>query len=257
MIIYFSATNTSKYVAKKLSDATNEEMIPLKNLVKEKIYKLKIKEGEDIGFVIPTYWEGLPSILIEYLENAEFEIEGNKHYCYFVATYGCDYGNILSTARKAFSKKGISFNSMYAARFVDNWSPMFNLKNPEKNKRAEENGMRETREIVDQVVNRENGHDLPDQMTDMQARFAKATYDRIRKTKLFKVNKDLCRSCGLCELQCPMEAIKLVDGIPNWVKDKCTLCLGCFHRCPEGAIDYDNSLRNGQYVFNYAEHIND
>ena len=105
MIIYFSATNTSKYVAKKLSDATNEEIIPLKNLVKEKIYKLKIKEGEDIGFVIPTYWEGLPSILIEYLENAEFEIEGNNHYCYFVATYGCDYGNILSTARKAFSKK--------------------------------------------------------------------------------------------------------------------------------------------------------
>lgn len=35
MIIYFSATGTNKYVAQELSAATGEEMIPLKQLVRE------------------------------------------------------------------------------------------------------------------------------------------------------------------------------------------------------------------------------
>lgn len=249
MIIYFSATGTNKYVAQELSAATGEEMIPLKKLVKEKKYLLTIGEGEDFGVVMPTYWEGLPSILLDYLKNVEIRAEGDNHYCYFVATYGCDYGNILSTAKKEFAQKGLTFDSLYAARFVDNWSPMFNLNNKEKNHRAEENGKRETAEIVKWVLNKEVGHDLPDQMTEFQARMAKSTYDSIRKTSYFKLDKNSCIGCGLCANQCPTEAIKIVNGVPTWIKDTCTLCLGCFHRCPVAAIDYDNSLKNGQYVF--------
>jgi ferredoxin/flavodoxin len=249
MIIYFSATGINKYVAQELSAATGEGMIPLKDLVRDKNYLLTVEDGENLGIVMPTYWEGLPSILLDYLKKVEINIEGRNHYFYFVATYGCDYGNILSTASKEFAKKGITFDSLYAARFVDNWSPMFNLNNKDKNRRAEENGKRETAMIVNAVVNKEHGHYLPDQMTAFQASRAKATYDSIRKTSYFELNTDKCISCGLCAKQCPTEAIQIVNGVPIWVKDTCTLCLGCFHRCPAAAIDYDNSLRNGQYVF--------
>ncbi len=249
MIIYFSATGTNKYVAQELSDVTGEKMIPLKKLVKNKEYSLQIEDGEDFGVVMPTYWEGLPSILLDYLKDADINIKGGNHYFYFVATYGCDYGNILSTASKEFSKKGIVFDSLYAARFVDNWSPMFDLKNKEKNRKAEENGKRETVMIVKAVLNKEKGHSLPDQMTLFQAERAKSTYDSIRKTGYFKLNKNKCIVCGLCAKQCPTEAIQMSDKGPVWVKDTCTLCLGCFHRCPAAAIDYDNSLHNGQYVF--------
>ena len=179
----------------------------------------------------------------------KFHIIGEEHYCYFVATYGCDYGNILSTAQKEFSKKGIRFDSLYAARFVDNWSPMFNLNNQEKNRCAEENGRRETAQIVACVQKREVGHNLPDQMTKWQAENAKKTYDRIRKTKLFQLDANRCIGCGLCAKQCPMEAISMKGRNPVWIKDTCTLCLGCFHRCPVAAIDYDHSLSNGQYVY--------
>lgn len=248
MILYFSATGNNKYVAQELSMATGEKMIPLKDLVRNHRYQLTVSKGENFGVVMPTYWEGLPSILLDYLKDADITFEGNQHYNYFVATYGCDYGNILSTARKEFAKKGIVFDSFYAARFVDNWSPMFDLTNPARNHRAEENGREETAEIVRMVVNQEKGHNLPDQMTAFQAKAAKATYDRIRRTKYFTLDADRCIGCGLCAKQCPVQAIEMQNSHPVWVKDTCTLCLGCFHRCPAAAIDYDHSLRNGQYV---------
>ena len=46
---------------------------------------------------------------------------------------------------------------------------MFNLTNPDRNHRAEENGKRETIKIVNSVLNKESGHILPVQMTKFQA----------------------------------------------------------------------------------------
>ena len=57
MILYFSATGDSKYVAQELSQATGEVMVPLKHLIRQKEYELTISEGEDLGVIMPTYCE--------------------------------------------------------------------------------------------------------------------------------------------------------------------------------------------------------
>jgi NAD-dependent dihydropyrimidine dehydrogenase PreA subunit len=39
------------------------------------------------------------------------------------------------------------------------------------------------------------------------------------------------------------------DGKPTWTKKNCAMCLGCLHRCPRFAIQYDDKTRDhGQYL---------
>ena len=42
------------------------------------------------------------------------------------------------------------------------------------------------------------------------------------------------------------------DGKPVWVKEDCTMCLGCLHRCPKHSIYYGNGKAtnsHGQYTY--------
>ena len=72
-------------------------------------------------------------------------------------------------------------------------------------------------------------------------------YDNACQTNNFTV-ASACVGCSLCERQCPCHVIKVENGKPVWTKDKCTLCLGCVHRCPVNAIAYTEATKNhGQY----------
>lgn len=49
--------------------------------------------------------------------------------------------------------------------------------------------------------------------------------------------------------KCPVQAIEMKAGRPVWVKEKCVMCLGCLHRCPRFAIQYENrTQKHGQYT---------
>ena len=53
----------------------------------------------------------------------------------------------------------------------------------------------------------------------------------------------------MCANKCPVGAIEIRDGKPVWKIEKCTMCLGCLHRCPKAAISYDNKTNeHGQYT---------
>ena len=56
-----------------------------------------------------------------------------------------------------------------------------------------------------------------------------------------------CTSCGICEEICPVNNIKLVDGIPKW-QHQCQQCLACINYCPEVAIQFGRKTLNvGRY----------
>lgn len=45
-----------------------------------------------------------------------------------------------------------------------------------------------------------------------------------------------CISCGKCVKSCNFDAVKLVDGIPEFDYTKCTACMACAKACPKQVI---------------------
>ena len=59
MIFYFSGTGNSKYVAQRLLEP-GEELINMAEALREERLLYEPAAGETIGFVLPTYFYGVP-----------------------------------------------------------------------------------------------------------------------------------------------------------------------------------------------------
>lgn len=56
-----------------------------------------------------------------------------------------------------------------------------------------------------------------------------------------------CDGCGACVGVCPCHNIRMENDHPVWGKE-CTLCLGCYNRCPHHAVKYGSVTKGkGQY----------
>ena len=86
MIVYFSGTGNSKYVAERLAAATNETAVSIEGLSAN----ITLNDGERFGLVVPTYFWELPAIVREFLDKLTIK-NAAGHYIYFVATYGTSF----------------------------------------------------------------------------------------------------------------------------------------------------------------------
>ena len=57
------------------------------------------------------------------------------------------------------------------------------------------------------------------------------------RKKELKIDPELCKGCGKCKRQCPMEAIEGQIRMPHTIDTtKCIKCGACWGTCPFGAI---------------------
>lgn len=248
MILYFSATGNTQYAAKLIADATDDVKVSIRECLSSGRHNFHLKENENFGLVMPTYFQGMPLFLQEFVENLNLTMDGTEHYAYAVATCGVSYGNFGSEAVRAAEKAGIHLDATFCIRMVDNWNPYFDMTDKEYIDAAEQRAETELAEVCASVAAKEKGVYLPDNFDHKQEEELAASYEESRKTQLFRVN-ETCTGCGVCAGQCPVEAIEMQDKKPVWVKKKCLLCLGCVHKCPMNAIAYtEDTIGHGQYT---------
>ena len=236
MIFYFSATGNSKYAAERIAAATDDHLIFLRDAVRSRSYRYDVSREQRIGFVVPTYFYGLPSILTFFLE--KLQLSGYRdQYVYLVLTCGGSTGNAAGQMAKLLKKKDIALSAQFGVRMVDNYVPMFKIADQE----AIEQKLDAAEAYIDEACaailargvgdyDRCQGH-FPGALTAV----AYQPYAHGRSTRPFLVT-DACVSCGLCQELCPCGAITMSEGRPAWSKPQCVRCLACLHRCPTRAI---------------------
>lgn len=238
MIFYFSATGNSKYVAERIAAATDDRLIFLRDAVRSRSYRCDVSRESRIGFVVPVYFQGLPSILNFFLE--KLELTGYRdQYLYVVLTCGSRTGDAAGQMAKLLGKKGLSLSAQFGIPMVDNYVPMFRIPDREETQQL----LERAEEYIDEACRAVRAKGIGDYnrcqgpAPRLQTAAAYPVYAHGRSTRPFVVT-DGCIGCGLCQEICPCGAINLSEGRPVWSKPKCVQCLGCLHRCPTGAIHW-------------------
>ena len=243
MIFYFSATGNSRHAAKRIAEATGDRAVSITDCLKNGQFDFAAKDSETVGFIAPVYNFGLPVTVTDFIDKLNLNGGG---YVFTLVTYGGFSGGASKMIKSLLKEKGIKTDAQYSVRMPDTWTPAYDVSDKEKvaetNRKADEKIGR----IIDKIVRKAKGN-FDSRRIPFGDKFY-GGYEEMRKTSTLSVSND-CIGCGICAEQCPTEAIEIQSGKPVWVKDKCAMCLGCLHCCPEFAIQRGSkTAMHGQYT---------
>ena len=246
MILYFSGTGNSKYVAQRIADALGDALVNLNDRIKSGDTS-PVEAGERLIVVTPTYAWRIPRVVRDWL--LKTELRGAKQ-AWFVMTCGGEIGNADRYNRELCAEKAISCMGTAQIVMPENYIAMF--------------GAPQTDEARKIVATAEPDIDRAIAAIQANQPFAPTRnnfYDRFMsgpvnpifykffvKSDAFTVS-DACIGCGQCVKRCPMNNVTLKDGKPVWGKD-CTHCMACICYCPVSAIEYGKkSIGQPRYHF--------
>ena len=128
MILYFSGTGNSKYVAKRIADALGDEIVNLNDRIKASDTSL-VETGERVIIVTPTYAWRIPRVVCDWLRKTE--LRGAKR-SWFVMTCGSEIGNADKYNRELCAEKAISCMGTAQIVMPENYIAMFSAPHADK-----------------------------------------------------------------------------------------------------------------------------
>lgn len=243
MILYFSGTGNSKYVAEQLGLLLEDEVFPMLSVNGQ-------CDAEMVIWVFPTYSWGVPPVVKKCMSNIHFK-PGSKHF--LVTTCGDDIGNCHKMWRKLIVSKGGCPVSTFSVQMPNTYVFMkgFDVDSKEVAQKKIESAKSRISEIADKI---KTGSDQADDVVRgifpwIKTAIIYPIFVRLYMNPSGFQSSKKCISCGKCAKECPLHNIVLSQGKPKW-GDNCAFCLRCYHSCPMHAIDYKNTaVDKGQYLF--------
>lgn len=233
-IYCFSSTGNSLFVAKKIAETINAEVISMTTAA-------TLCRDTVVGFVFPTYFWGLPKTAEQFIKNLSFSEK--SPYLFAITTYGGLVFGLSHVVNELLKPKNLSLSYFAKIRSVENYivSPFFTANDSPA---LHEKVNRKTVHIAGEIAKRlKKKRDIYFFINRIVWRF----YPANRK-KTFDCNftSEGCTGCGICEKVCPRGNIHVTNGKPCF-SGNCELCLACFHACPQTAINYQHSKGKKRY----------
>lgn len=234
MVLFFSGTGNSAYVAELIADQTGDELISIMNRIRDRDHS-KITAEKPLVFVTPTYGWRIPKLVEEWITKMKFT--GSKK-AYFVLTCGEGIGNAEKYIRRLCEKKGFEFMGCQKVVMPENYLALFPV--PEEKEAAAI--IKKARPVIRRAADAIRlekpfaGKKQTVLGDIMSGPVNGAFYTFIVRDKKFYAT-DACVDCGRCTAVCPLHNITLKDQKPVW-NGKCTHCMACITGCPVEAIEY-------------------
>lgn len=240
MILYFTGTGNSRWVAQQLAEATSDTVLSIADCLKKKIVPEELTHAEKVGVVFPVHSWYAPRIVLTFLSQLHLP---HCRYRYAVCTCGDDMGKGMNRLAKHFP-----LDAAWSVAMPNTYIPMFNLDAEELSHKK----IGDARQLIPSIA-----ADVLEEKKVWKVHEGGAAWLKtyainplfVRFTissKGFHVDEG-CISCGICSKVCPVENIRMVDGHPVWGK-QCIHCMACVHACPQKVIQYKKATqKKGRY----------
>lgn len=246
MILYFSGTGNSRYIAQRIAVALCDELFSMNDRIKAGDTS-PVTSDERLVIVTPTNAWRIPRIVRDWLVKTSFP---NAKQAWFVMTCGSEIGNAAKYNRGLCQGKQLTYMGTAQIIMPENYIAMFNAPQVEEVRqivaRAEPDIDRVTAAIA-------ASQELPPTRNNLYDRFMSGPVNPVFYSFFVKANafaaSDACTGCGQCARLCPTNNITIQNGKPVWGGD-CTHCMACICRCPAQAIEYGKkSMGKPRYHF--------
>jgi len=231
-ILYFSSTGNSLYIAKKLKEKLGGKILYIPD------YGGNLGEFETCVIVTPVYSFGIPVHVLDLLSRAD---KGTQ--IIVIQNYGGMLGGADRLAYEYAVNFGLNIKSVYAMKMPENYTLMMSppsfyrnaiLKSADKKISA----------IIDDIGKLK--FRIPKKRRTKEKTYLKNKANWHIIGERFSATSK-CIKCGKCVALCPAHNISLIDGKITFGSG-CVACLGCFHRCPQKAIIYNNKDNKKRYI---------
>lgn len=210
IILYFTATGNSLYVARQLAD--------------------------EIGIVYPIYGQMPPNMVRRFIQKARLKAA----YKFAVLTYGNMQFVAAGIWDELSRKSGNAFDYITSILMVDNWLPNFDMNEQIKiDKHIPESLERITADIAARK------HEIPSTEERARQLFDRFIRDRgldpevgyLMHSEDYFVVTDACIGCAVCTEVCPRGNYELIStGVKT--EGDCDFCFACIQNCPQKAIKF-------------------
>lgn len=234
MILYYTATNNSEYIAKRVASHTNDTLINLTSRIKTHDHS-PLHSEEPFIFVYPTYSWQMPRLLQSYIQQTPFT--GNPR-AYFITTCGASMGNMPKYIQNLCQQKQFTYMGCAEIVMPENYIALFRTPDRETALQIIQNAEPAIQKALSCI---QQNHPFPHPRPSLLSRLSsgivnRAFYSFIISAKKFHAT-DACTGCGKCTQLCPLNNIRITNQKPQW-GSQCTHCMACISKCPSEAIEY-------------------
>lgn len=243
MIFYFSGTGNSKWIAQQLARLTKDEAMDIALLIKGGAMPDLIDKDEAIGLVFPVYAWAPPKAVMEFIQ--KLTVIPNR-YAYAVCTCGDDAGSAIKKIERR-----LPLQAAWSIAMPNNYIPMYEVDEPQLATAKIAAARAKLPEIAKVINSRGTARAIHTGfMPGLKTWVVSPIFSAFAmSTRPFSADNN-CNGCGLCEQNCPCNAIRLATGRPTWVKKRCYQCMACINRCPQKTIQYGAGTKaRGRYFF--------